>query len=90
MYYGEDLFDDELEDDGADRIDRTLTHFFVGVFEAAAWLIGAAVVGALVGTDLKSSPWLWVVLIALPLIVGVALWLRRTRQNERIALRPSE
>src|SRR5919106_5361162 len=81
MYYGEDLFDDEVDDDGADRVDDALTHVFVGAFEAGAWLIGVAIVGALFGTDLESSPWFWVVLVALPLIVGLALWLRRTRKR---------
>jgi F0F1-type ATP synthase assembly protein I len=86
VYYGEDLYDDEDHD----RADNPLTHFFVGAFEAAAWLVGVAVVGALVGTDLESSPWFWVVLIALPLILGVALLLRRTRKHERIAFDPTE
>jgi F0F1-type ATP synthase assembly protein I len=90
MYYGEDLFDDEVDGDGKDRVDNALTHVFVGAVETAAWLIGVAIVGALVGTDLESSPWVWVVLIALPLIVGFALWLRRTRQQERIAFGPAE
>jgi hypothetical protein len=80
MYYGEDLYDgeDDDQDDGA------LTHFFIGALEAAAWLLGLAVAGALVGTDLESSAWFWVVLIALPLILGVALLLRRTRKHERL------
>lgn len=84
MYYGEDLFEDEGDDEGADRIKNGLTHVFVGAFETVAWLVGAAIVGALVGTDLESSPWFWVVLIALPPILAVALWLRRTRKQERI------
>jgi len=84
VYYGEDLFEDEGDDEGADRIKNGLTHVFVGAFETVAWLVGAAIVGALVGTDLESSPWSWVVLIALPLIVAVALWLRRTRRQERV------
>jgi F0F1-type ATP synthase assembly protein I len=83
MYYGEDLYDDVDEDDD-DRIENALTHFLLGAFEVAAWLVGAAVVGAFVGTDLESSPWFWVVLIALPLIVGLALLLRRTRKHERL------
>jgi F0F1-type ATP synthase assembly protein I len=90
MYYGEDLYDDEVDDEGADRIDSTLTHLFLGGFEAAAWLVGLAVIGALVGTDLESSPWFWVVLIALPLFVALALLLRRTRKRERIAFEPTE
>lgn len=90
MYYGEDLFDDEVDNDGAGRIKNVATHFFVGAFEAAVWLVGVAIVGALVGTDLESSPWFWVVLIALPLIVGLALWLRRTRKHERIAFDATE
>jgi F0F1-type ATP synthase assembly protein I len=84
MYYGEDLFEDEGDDEGADRIKNGLTHVFVGAFEAVAWLIGVVIVGALVGTDFESSPWFWVVLIALPLIVAVALWLRRTRRQEHV------
>jgi hypothetical protein len=88
MYYGEDLFDEEVEEDGADRIEGALTHIALGAFEAVAWVLGAAIVGALVGTDLESSSWFWVVLIALPLIVGVALWLRRTRKQERVAFDP--
>jgi hypothetical protein len=36
MYYGEDLFDDEVDGDGADRIENALTHFLAGVLEAAA------------------------------------------------------
>lgn len=83
--YREDQYDE-----GADRIDNALTHFFVGALEAAAWLVGLAVVGALIGTDLESSPWFWAVLIALPLIVALALLLRRTRKRERIAFRPTE
>jgi F0F1-type ATP synthase assembly protein I len=90
MYYGEDPYDDEVDDEGADRIDNALTHFFIGALEAAAWLVGLALVGALVGTDLESSPWFWVVLIMLPLILGVALLLRRTRKHERIVLAPTE
>jgi F0F1-type ATP synthase assembly protein I len=90
MHYGEDLYDDEVNDDGADRIDNALTHFFVGALEAAAWLVGLAVVGVLVGTDLESSPWFWVVLISLPIIVGLALLLRRTRKHERIAFDPPD
>jgi uncharacterized protein (DUF983 family) len=90
MYYGEDLYEDEVEDEGADRVDNALTHFFIGVLEAAAWLVGLAVVGALVGTDLESSPWFWAVLIALPLIVALALLLRRTRKHERIVFGPIE
>jgi hypothetical protein len=90
MYYGEDLFDSEVDDDRADRIDNALTHFLVGAFETAAWLIGLAIVGAVVGTDLQSSPWFWVVLISLPLIVALALLLRRTRKRERIAFDPTE
>jgi hypothetical protein len=90
VYYGEDLFDDEVEDEGSDRIDSALTSVVFGVVEAAAWLIGVAIVGAVASTDLKSSPWLWVALVALPLLVTVALWLRRTRQQERIMLRPTE
>jgi hypothetical protein len=90
MHYGEDLYDDEVGDAGAGRIDNALTHFFVGALEAAAWLAGLAIVGALVGTDLAASPWFWVVLIALPLIVGVALLLRRTRSRERIVFDPIE
>jgi hypothetical protein len=87
VYYGEDLYDD----DGADRIDSALTHFFVGALEAAAWLVGLAVVGALVGTDLESSPWFWVVLIASPILVGLALLLRRTRKHERMVFdRPEQ
>jgi F0F1-type ATP synthase assembly protein I len=85
MHYGEDLYEEEVDGDGADLIDNALTHFFVGALEAAAWLVGLAVVGALVGTDLESSPWFWVALIALPIIVGLALLLRRTRKHERIA-----
>ena len=90
MYYGEDLYDDEVDDEGADRIDNAVTHFIIGALEAAAWLVGLALVGALVGTDLESSPWFWVVLIMLPLILGVALLLRRTRKHERIVLAPTE
>ena len=84
------MYDDEVDDEGADRMDSTLTHLFLGAFEAAAWLVGLAVVGALVGTDLESSPWFWVVLIALPLILGLALLLRRTRKHERIAFDSTE
>jgi F0F1-type ATP synthase assembly protein I len=90
MYYGEDLYEDEVDDEGADRIDNALTHFLIGTLEAAAWLVGLAVVGALVGTDRESSPWFWAVLIALPLIVALALLLRRTRKHERIAFGPIE
>ena len=90
MYYGEDLYDDAVDDEGADRMDRTLTHLFLGAFEAAAWLVGLAVVGALVGTDLESSPWFWVVLIGLPLFVALALLLRRTRKHERISFDATE
>jgi F0F1-type ATP synthase assembly protein I len=90
MYYGEDLFDEDVDDVGADRVERALTHVVLGAFEAVAWLLGAAIVGAVVGTDLESSPWFWVVLIALPLIVGVALWLRRTRIHERVAFDPPD
>jgi hypothetical protein len=43
-----------------------------------------AVVGVLVGTNLESSPWFWLVLLALPPNVALALWLRRTRKQERI------
>jgi hypothetical protein len=89
VYY-EDLFDDEVEDDGSDRIDSALTGVVFGVVEAAAWLIGAAIVGAIASTDIESSPWLWVMLAALPVLVAVALWLRRTRKQERILLRPTE
>jgi F0F1-type ATP synthase assembly protein I len=90
MYYGDDLCEGEVDDEGPDRIDSTLTHLFLGALEAAAWLVGLAVVGALVGTDLESSPWFWVVLIALPLFVALALLLRRTRKRERIAFEPTE
>jgi F0F1-type ATP synthase assembly protein I len=84
MYSGGDLYEDEVDDDGTDRIDKAVTHFFVGVLEAAAWLVGLAVVGALIGTDVESSPWFWAVLIALPLIVALALLMRRTRKHERV------
>jgi F0F1-type ATP synthase assembly protein I len=90
MYYGEDLFEDEGVDQGADRIESAVTHFFVGALETAAWLIGVAFVGALVGTDVESSPWFWVVLLALPPIVAAALWLRRTRKQERITFDATE
>jgi hypothetical protein len=90
MHYGEDLYDDEVDDEGAGRIDNALTHFFVGALEAAAWLVGLAVVGVLVGTDLESSPWFWAALIALPLIVALALLLRRTRKQERIVFDRTE
>ena len=90
VYDGEDLYEDEVEDEGADRVDNALAHFLIGVLEAAAWLVGLAVVGALVGTDLESSPWFWAVLIALPLIVALALLLRRTRKHERIVFGPTE
>jgi hypothetical protein len=90
MYYGEDLFEDDRDDKGADRIERAVTHFLVGAFETAAWLIGVVLVGALVGTDVESSPWFWAVLIAFPPIVATALWLRRTRKQERITLDPAE
>jgi F0F1-type ATP synthase assembly protein I len=89
MYYGEDLFEDD-DDNGADRVEGAVTHIFVGVFETAAWLIGGVLVGALVGTDVKSSPWFWVVLLALPPIVALALWLRRTRKQERITFGAEE
>ena len=88
MYYGEDLFDADDEND--DRVDSTLTHFLLGAVEAAAWLVGLAVAGALIGADLESSPWFWVVLIALPLILGMALWLRGTRKGERVAFDATE
>jgi hypothetical protein len=90
VYYGEDLFDDDVDEDRSDGLDSTLAGVVLGVVEAAAWLIGVAIVGAVASTDLRSSPWLWVVLVALPLLVAVALWLRRTRQQERIMLRPTE
>ena len=90
MHYGEDLHGEELNDEGANRVGNALTHLFIGALEAAAWLVGLAVVGALVGTDLESSPWFWAVLIALPLTVALALWLRRTRKQERIAFDPKE
>jgi hypothetical protein len=60
MYSGEDLYDGDDEDD--DRVDSPLTHFFLVAVEAAAWLIGLAVAGALIGADLESSPWFWVIL----------------------------
>jgi F0F1-type ATP synthase assembly protein I len=84
VYYGEDLFDDEVDDNGANGIENALSHFFVGALETAAWLAGAAVVGALIGTDLRSSPWFWLALIVLPLALGSAIYLRRTRRQERI------
>jgi F0F1-type ATP synthase assembly protein I len=90
MYYGEDPFDDKIDHDGADRIEHVVTHFLVGALEAAAWLAGVAIFGVLVGTDLESSPWFWVVLIVLPLILGLALWLRRTRKRERLAFDATE
>jgi uncharacterized protein (DUF983 family) len=90
VYYREDLYEDEVEDEGADRVDNALTHLLIGVLEAAAWLVGLAVVGALVGTDLESSPWFWAVLITVPLIVALALLLRRTRKHERIVFGPIE
>jgi hypothetical protein len=86
---GEHL-NDGVEDEGSVRTDSALTTVAFSVVEAAAWLIGIAVVGAVASTDLESSPWLWVALAALPLLVAVALWLRRTRQQERIMLRPTE
>jgi F0F1-type ATP synthase assembly protein I len=90
MYYGEHLFEDEDGDKGGARVERAVTHFLVGAFEAAAWLIGVVLVGALVGTDVESSPWFWVVLLALPPIIAAGLWLRRIRKLERITLDPSE
>jgi F0F1-type ATP synthase assembly protein I len=84
MYYGEDLFEEESDEENSDRLEKTLTHLLAGAFETAAWLLGAAIVGALVGTDLESSPWFWVVLLALPAVVALALWLRRTRTQERL------
>jgi F0F1-type ATP synthase assembly protein I len=85
MYYGEDLFEgDQNDDERDDRVESAASHFLVGLIETAAWLIGVVVVGALIGTDVASSPWFWVVLLALPLIVAAALWLRRTRKQERI------
>jgi uncharacterized protein (DUF983 family) len=76
---------EELQDDqDTDRVEDTLAHLLVGALEAAAWLVGLAVVGALVSTDLESSPWFWAALVALPIIVAVALLLRRTRKQERI------
>jgi membrane protein implicated in regulation of membrane protease activity len=85
MYSGDDLYEDEADDDGADRIDKAVTHLFVGVLEAAAWLVGLAAVAALIGTDVESSPWFWAALIALPLIITLALLMRRTRRRERVA-----
>ena len=84
MYSSDNLYEDEA-DDGADRIDKAVTHLFVGVFEAATWLVGLAAVAALIGTDVESSPWFWAVLIALPLIITLALLMRRTRRRERVA-----
>jgi F0F1-type ATP synthase assembly protein I len=89
MYSG-DLFEDERDDNGADRIEGAVTHFLVGAFETAAWLIGAVLVGTLVGTDVESSPWFWVVLLALPPIVAAAVWLRRTRKQERLTFDATE
>jgi hypothetical protein len=80
----------EAKDDGSSRSGSALTSVVFSVIEAAAWLIGIAVVGAVASTDLESSPWLWVILLALPLLVVVALWLRRTRKQERILLGPTE
>jgi Flp pilus assembly protein TadB len=87
--YRDDLVD-EVEDDGSDRNDSAIAGVVFSVVEAAAWLIGIAIVGAIASTDLESSLWLWVVLLGVPLLVAVALWLRRTRRQERVMLRPTE
>jgi Flp pilus assembly protein TadB len=87
--YREDLVD-EVEDDGPHGIDSPIAGVVFSVIEAAAWLGGIAIVGAIASTDLESSLWLWVVLVGVPLLIAVALWLRRTRRQERVMLRPTE
>jgi hypothetical protein len=86
MYSGEDLFDDgDYEDDGG-----VVTRFLAGALEAAGGFVVLAVIGAVAGTELESSAWFWLVVIAVASGLGIALLLRRTRKAERLVFGPTE
>jgi hypothetical protein len=84
MYSGEELFDDDGNDEDEDDGGGVATSFLIGALEAAGGLLVFAVIGAVAGTELESSPWFWLAVLALASGLGMALLLRRTRNAERL------